>query len=103
MGNERNPMDRKPGRRDFLKKGVAAAGVATVGSGLLTSRQSAAQSVGGSGLNEGDELESRRRRFPNQSHHAGADHLPEQKVPGGVDHPANRNRGCSHGRCSILH
>jgi hypothetical protein len=38
MGNERNPMERKPGRRDFLKKGVAAAGVATVGSGLLTSR-----------------------------------------------------------------
>jgi hypothetical protein len=54
MGNERNPMERKPGRRDFLKKGVAAAGVATVGSGLLTSRQSAAQSAGGSSLNEGD-------------------------------------------------
>jgi hypothetical protein len=54
MGNKRNPMERKPGRRDFLKKGVAAAGVATVGSGLLTSRQSAALSVGGSSLNEGD-------------------------------------------------
>jgi hypothetical protein len=54
MSHERNPMERKPGRRDFLKKGVAAAGVATVGSGLLTSRQSAAQSAGGSSLNEGD-------------------------------------------------
>jgi hypothetical protein len=54
MGNERNPMEHKPGRRDFLKKGAAAAGVATVGSGLLTSRQSAAQSAGGSNLNEGD-------------------------------------------------
>jgi len=54
MSNERNPMERKPGRRDFLKKGVAAAGVATVGSGLLTSRQSAAQFARGSSLNEGD-------------------------------------------------
>lgn len=54
MSNERNPMERKPGRRDFLKKGVAAAGVASVGSGLLISRQSAAQSAGGSSLNEGD-------------------------------------------------
>jgi hypothetical protein len=54
MSNERNPMERKPGRRDFLRKGVAAAGVATVGSGLLTSRQSAAQSATGSSLSEGD-------------------------------------------------
>jgi hypothetical protein len=54
MRNEPNPTEHKPGRRDFLKKGVAAAGVATVGSGLLTSRQSAAQFAGGSSLNEGD-------------------------------------------------
>lgn len=55
MANKSNSTERKAGRRDFLKKGVAAASVATVGSGLLTSRLSAAQFADdGSSLNEGD-------------------------------------------------